>query len=72
MNLIEVVSKIKSAGSSNVRIIPMDGQDVVNGLHRIEVNQSGNWSTVVTGMPKSMAESVVKQAFDDNDKVILG
>jgi molybdenum cofactor biosynthesis enzyme MoaA len=68
MNINEAVQKIKKAGITNVRVLPMDGQSF-NGLHKIEIRNGGAWGMVVEGLEKAMAEGIVRQAVN---KVILG
>ena len=68
MNINEAVQKIKKAGATNVRVLPMDGQSF-SGLHKIEIRNGGAWAIVVEGLEKAMAESLVQQAVN---KVILG
>jgi uncharacterized metal-binding protein len=69
LNIHEAVQKIKKVGSSNVRVIPMDGQPALTGLHKIEIRDQGVWITIVEGVQKRMAEDIVTQAIN---KVILG
>ena len=51
------------------RIIPMVNQNALDGLQQIEIKENGNWSTVVTGVTKKMAEDIVGQAVN---RTILG
>lgn len=69
MNINEAVQRIKRVGASNVRIMPMDGQPALTGLHKIEVKDQGAWTMVIEGLDKSLAESIVQKAVS---KVILG
>lgn len=69
MNINEAVQKIKKVGVNNVRVVPMDGQSVKDGLHKIEIKDGGIWTTVLEGMHRRMAEDLVSQAVN---KVILG
>ena len=64
----EAIQKIKSVGSSAVRVVPMNGQ-TVDGNHQIEINQNGNWTTILTGVKRPMAEDIIRQA---TNKVLLG
>jgi hypothetical protein len=68
MNINEAVIRIRKAGTSNVRVLPMDDQSFT-GLHRIEIRDQGAWVMVVEGLEKNMAENLVQQAIK---KVILG
>lgn len=55
---------IKRVGATNVRITPMSGQSITEGDYQIEINQSGNWSPVVTGVKRMIAEQIVSQALN--------
>jgi len=68
-NINEAVQKIKKVGPSNARVVPMAGQSVIDGLHQVEIRESGTWLPVVTGVPKAMGESIVAQA---SNRLILG
>lgn len=68
-NLNETIQQIKQAGNKAVRIVPMPGQPF-NGSYQIEVSTGPqNWSPILTGLTKQMAEDIVQQA---NNKVLLG
>ena len=69
LNINEAVQKIKKAGSTNVRVVPMDGQAALTGMHKIEIKDQGIWITIVEGIQKRMAEDMVTQAVN---KVIFG
>jgi hypothetical protein len=69
INLNEAIQKIKTVGPANVRVIPMPGQNIMTGNYQIEVQDGGNWSSIVVGIKKSMAEDIVSQA---TNRVILG
>ena len=69
ININEVTQKIKAVGVNNVRIVTMDGQPAVEGLHQIDINSNGQWITIATGMKRNIAEDIVRQA---TNKVILG
>ena len=69
VDMNEAIRKIKSAGENNVRSVPMSGQSVQGGDYQIEIREGSNWITVVTGVQKAVAESIVSQAVN---RVILG
>ncbi len=69
MDFSAVTNKIKRVGLSNVRVVPMDGQSVMDGQHKIEIRENGSWTAVVSNITKAIAESVVAQA---GNRVILG
>jgi hypothetical protein len=69
INLNEAIQKIKTVGPSNVRVIPMPGQNMMTGNYQIEVQDNGSWSSIVVGIKKAMAEDIVSQA---TNRVILG
>lgn len=69
LNLNEAISRIKSVGVHNVRIVPMQNESVIDGNHQIEVNESGAWTTIIAGIKRNIAEDLVRQA---TNKVILG
>lgn len=51
-----------------VRVVPMPGQPF-DGDHQIDIKESDIWVTVVAGIKKSMAESIVRDA---TNRVICG
>lgn len=67
-NLNETIQKIKQAGPSSVRIVPMDGQPIT-GQYQIEISPQGSWVAIISGLTKQMAEDIVQQA---TNKVLLG
>ena len=69
INLNEAITTIKRVGVNNVRVIPMDGENAINGKCQIEVKEASNWQTIVSGVSKSIAEGIVSQA---TNRVILG
>lgn len=69
INLNETINTIKKIGANNTRIVPMENQNPLDGNVRIEVRLDGNWSPVVSGIKKSTAEDIIKQA---TNRVILG
>lgn len=69
INLNETTTAIKKAGAANVRVVPMKGQ-TIDGDHQIEVQPNpGTWQPILTGIKKSMAESIVRDA---TNRVLLG
>lgn len=64
-----VSQAIKKAGSKNVRVVPMAGQSVNEGMHNIEISSNGNWEVVASGVAKLIAEQIVSQALN---RVICG
>ena len=69
INIAEAENKIKVAGRTNVRIVPMAGQSIQDGNHQVEVFIEGQWAPVLINIKKPMAESIVNQALN---KVICG
>ncbi len=69
INLNETINTIKKIGASNTRIVPMENQNPLDGNVSIEVRLDGNWSPVVSGIKKSTAEDIIRQA---TNRVILG
>jgi len=59
---------IRKVGASNVRVLPMEGQNVTDGDYQIEVNEGG-WKPIVAGVKKFIAEQLVNQALN---RVICG
>jgi hypothetical protein len=69
INLNETTAAIRKAGAVNVRVVPMKGQ-TIDGEHQIEIqNVPGTWQTILTGIKKPMAESIVRDA---TNRVLLG
>lgn len=68
-NINEAIQKIKKVGGTNARIVPMAGQNVLEGKVQIEVRDGGNWQAVVSGITQKMAEDIIAQA---TNRVILG
>jgi hypothetical protein len=62
VNISEAILLIKQAGATNVKMVPMSGQNINTGNYQIEIMKSGIWEVVVAGMPKVTAESIVAQA----------
>lgn len=62
INLSEAIQKIKKAGASNARSVPMAGQNVNTGLYQIELMSEGTWTAIVSGIPKITAEQIIQQA----------
>ncbi len=69
LDISEATRAIKKAGSSNVRIVPINGQHPINGLQAIEINENGSWTQIVSGISRSMVDGLIKQA---TDKLLLG
>jgi hypothetical protein len=69
VNMSEAIAAVKAAGANSVRTVPMPGQNVNVGLYQIEVSKGGTWETVVVGLPKTTAESIISQAIS---RVICG
>ena len=59
-----ITETVKKAGSMNVRIVPMVGQDMNHGNHQIEVNQNGQWTIIAAGVKRTLAEQMVNQALN--------
>ena len=69
ININEAVTQIKKVGSHNVRILPMPGQDINTGTHQIEIYEQNTWKVLLSGVPRTTAEDLVKQA---TNRMILG
>jgi len=69
INVQEAVQRIRRAGLTNTRIVPMPGNNPLDGDHQIEVHEGNQWSTVLMGVKKNIAEAIISQAAS---KVILG
>ena len=69
MSMVETVNRIKKAGDTNVRAVPMSGQPATGGLYQIEIKESTGWSVVAEGMPQSTAQDLIRQA---TNKMICG
>ena len=69
INVNEAIQRIKVAGVGRVRTVPMPGEDVNSDNYQIEINEGGNWTSVVTGVSKRIAEDMISQA---TNRVILG
>lgn len=69
INVNDAVQAIKKVGAINTRISQMSGE-TLDGNHQIEVQSSpGIWQTVLVGIKKPLAESIVREA---TNRVILG
>lgn len=64
LNLTEATQKIKAAGAKNVRVVPMPNQSAITGLHMIEVREGAGWTGIVSGLSKTAAEDMVRQAVN--------
>lgn len=69
VNVSEAITKIKTVGSGCVRSVPMPNQPYADGDYQIEIKQEGQWTPIVTGVKKHIAESIIQQALN---RVILG
>ena len=69
INLNEAIITIKRAGTHNVRVVPMDGENAIDGKCQIEVKEAANWEAIVSGVSKNIADGIVSQA---TNRVILG
>jgi hypothetical protein len=69
VNINDAIQKIKQVGASKTRIVPMEGQNALEGHQRIEILLDGKWESVVSGLNRKMAEELVAQA---SNRVILG
>jgi len=69
VNLTETMQRIKKAGAEKARAVPMEGQSAVSGQYQIEIKEGDGWSTVASGLTKSLAEQVIAQA---TNRVICG
>ncbi len=69
LDLAAAVQKIKGVGQTNVRVVPMSGQNIHGGDYQIEINESGSWSAIVSGIKQRIAEDIVAQA---TNRVLLG
>ena len=64
INVNEAVVKIKKAGSGKVRAVPMNGQNIHTGQYQIEIFENNEWSSVVAGVSKMVAENMISQAVN--------
>ena len=69
INLCETVQRIKKAGKTKVRAVPMTGQDFQSGQYAIEVCEGGQWTPIVEGLSSGTANSIINQALN---RVICG
>jgi len=69
VSLNEVRNRIRKAGVSNVRMVPMAGQSALDGNYQIEILEDSQWSVLVDGLPKTAAEVIIRNS---NNKLILG
>lgn len=60
----ETVDKIRQVGTTNVRKVPNSG-----GTMDIQVCESGNWRTILSGVLAGAADDIIRQA---TNKVLLG
>lgn len=64
INMNSTANAIKKAGAAKVRILPMAGQNVLEGDYQIEIKEEDNWVVLVTGLKKVIAEQIVGQALN--------
>ena len=69
VNLAETVNRIKKAGPTNVRAVPMPGQHIHEGKYQVEVNEGGMWVVVAESIPQSTANDLIRQS---TNRVICG
>lgn len=65
MTIKEAVERMKKAGESKTRLVPITGTNQVN----IQVDMGQGWATIMKGVERPMAEDILRQA---KDRVILG
>jgi hypothetical protein len=68
-DMSEAVAKIKSAGVSKVRSVPMLGSSALDGPYQVEVLVNGSWLPVIGGVSKIIADGLIAQAMSN---VLLG
>jgi hypothetical protein len=69
VDISEAIAKIKDAGSTKVRTVPMSGENALTGKYQIELNNNGTWVSIACGMSRKMCEDIISQALN---RVILG
>lgn len=62
VNMVETVNKIKKAGTTGVRAVPMSGQPATGGLYQIEIKEGVVWSAIAEGLPQTTATDLIRQA----------
>jgi hypothetical protein len=62
----EIIKQIKQAGADNTRISP---DPVDKTKTKIEIRTNNGWVTIKRGIPKGLAEDIIRQA---SSRVILG
>lgn len=58
------IQKIKAVGATNVRMLPMLGQNIQEGDYQIEVKDGTAWLPIVTGVKRTLAEQIIGQALN--------
>jgi hypothetical protein len=69
VNLNEALIRLRKAGATACRAVPMHGQDVHTGQYQIEVQEGGKWNVLIEGLQRSSADDIIKQA---TNRMILG
>jgi len=69
VNVNEAVNRIKAAGTTNVRSVPMQGQNVHSGSYQIEIKENNIWVVIAECPNKKIADDIISQATNN---VILG
>lgn len=64
-----IVSRLKTAGATNVRAVPMQGAHAVSGKYQIEVRNDGTWSVLAENMTKDVSDRIIREA---TNRVICG
>lgn len=62
VNLNEAIQAIKNAGPTNVRAVPMAGQNINSGNYQIDIMEGSSWKTVVSMIPEATARNLIAQA----------
>lgn len=68
-DMSEAIARVRSAGASKVRSVPMAGSHAIDGKYQVEVLAEGQWSPVLGGISKATADSIIAQAINN---VLLG
>lgn len=69
VNISEALVVMRKAGPNGIRTMPMPGQNIHTGLYKIEVKQGSGWASILEGIPKATADSLINQS---TSRVLLG
>jgi len=64
INISEALAEMRKAGPRGIKTMPMPGQSINTGSYQIDIARDGQWITILEGLPRATAESLIAQALN--------